>query len=146
MTGGATAVLLGWRLSTLDVDIKIVPDQDRVLRAIPALKDSLQINVELAAHDQFIPVPDGWRDRSPFITQEGRLSFHHYDPTVQALAKIERGHAQDVSDVREMLARGLVSRDAIRQMFASIERDLYRYPAVDPKAFRHAIDLAVAEP
>lgn len=34
-TGGATAVLLVWRDSTIDIDIKLVPDQDSVLRAIP---------------------------------------------------------------------------------------------------------------
>ena len=38
LTGGATAVLVGWRASTIDVDIKIVPDADPVLRAIPRLK------------------------------------------------------------------------------------------------------------
>jgi hypothetical protein len=27
-TGGATAVLYGWRASTIDVDLKIVPDRD----------------------------------------------------------------------------------------------------------------------
>lgn len=30
MTGGATAVLYGWRASTQDIDIKIVPESDRV--------------------------------------------------------------------------------------------------------------------
>ena len=29
LTGGATAVLRGWRDSTVDVDIKLVPDSDR---------------------------------------------------------------------------------------------------------------------
>jgi hypothetical protein len=38
-TGGATAVLMGWRASTIDVDITIVPDADPVLRAIPRLKE-----------------------------------------------------------------------------------------------------------
>ena len=37
-TGGATAVLLGWRASTIDVDIHVVPDDDRLLRALPELK------------------------------------------------------------------------------------------------------------
>src|SRR5262245_59033635 len=44
LAGGATAVLLGWRETTVDVDLKLVPDQDRVLRAIPALKESLELN------------------------------------------------------------------------------------------------------
>lgn len=41
-TGGATAVLLGWRASTIDVDIHIVPDDDRLLRALPELRKSLK--------------------------------------------------------------------------------------------------------
>jgi hypothetical protein len=53
-----------------------------------------------------IPVPDGWEERSPFIRREGTLSFHHFDPVAQALSKAERGHAQDLLDVREMIACG----------------------------------------
>lgn len=56
LTGGATAVLIGWRPTTIDVDIKLVPEHDSLLRSIPRLKESLQINVELAAPDQFIPL------------------------------------------------------------------------------------------
>ena len=43
-TGGATAVLLDWRQSTIDVDILIVPENDRLLRAIPRLKEGLRIS------------------------------------------------------------------------------------------------------
>ena len=71
LTGGATAVLYGWRASTIDVDMKMVPDLDRVFRAIPEIKERLQINIELASPDDFIPVREGWEDRSPFIAQEG---------------------------------------------------------------------------
>jgi hypothetical protein len=46
--GGATAVLMGWRTTTIDVDLKIVPERDAVFRAIQSLKDELQVNVELA--------------------------------------------------------------------------------------------------
>ena len=48
-TGGATAVLLGWRTSTVDVDIKMDLESDLLFRAIPQIKDRLEINVELAA-------------------------------------------------------------------------------------------------
>lgn len=138
-TGGATAVLMGWRRSTIDVDLKLLPDQDSILRAIPELKESLQINVELASPDDFIPVREGWADRSPFIAQEGRLSFHHFELVFQALAKIERGHEQDLADVREMLARGLVTRSELQRAFLAIQPQLYRYPAVDAAAFDRAV-------
>ena len=138
-TGGATAVLLGWRQSTIDIDIKLVPDQTQILRAIPALKESLDINIELASPDDFIPVREGWADRSPFVAQEGRLTFHHFELVSQALAKIERGHAQDLSDVRTMLERGLISTDQLRAEFDAIAPRLYRYPAIDPTAFARAV-------
>lgn len=143
LTGGATAVLLGWRAATVDVDLKLVPDQDAALRAIPRLKESLELNVELASPDDFIPVPSSWMERSPFIVQEGRLTFRHFDLASQALAKIERGHAQDLADVAEMLARGLVTRDRLLEDLVAIEPQLYRYPAVDPPSFRRAVERIV---
>ena len=139
-TGGATAVLYAWRDATIDVDIKIVPEHDRLFRAIADLKESLQINVELAAPADFIPVPSGWEERSPFIAQEGPLGFHHFDLYAQALAKAERGHAQDLHDIREMLARGLVEVGKAVEYFGQIEPYLYRYPAIDPQTFRRAVE------
>jgi Nucleotidyltransferase of unknown function (DUF6036) len=144
LTGGATAVLSGWRQSTVDVDLKLVPDDDALLRAIPEIKESLHINVELAAPDDFIPVRSGWQDRSPFIATEGPLTFLHFDLVAQALAKIERGHARDREDVLEMLRRGMVDAEALRSTFAAIEPELYRYPAVDPPSFRRALDDLLA--
>jgi hypothetical protein len=143
LTGGATAVLYGWRESTIDVDMKMVPDLDRVFRAIPAIKERLQINIELASPDDFIPVREGWEDRSPFIAQEGCLTFRHFDLYAQALSKIERGHAQDEGDVREMFDRGLVERVRLLEYFSAIEPRLYRYPSIDPAAFRRAVEYAV---
>ena len=139
-TGGATAVLLGWRTSTIDVDIKVEPDTDAMFRAIPRIKESLQLNVELASPVDFIPVRPGWQDRSPFVAQEGLASFHHFDPYAQALAKVERGHQQDLADVREMLSRGLVDPEGVWQYFAAIEPQLYRYPAIDPASFRRSVE------
>lgn len=144
LTGGATAISFGWRAMTVDVDIKLEGDIDPLLRAIPRLKDDLQINVELASPDDFIPELPNWRERSLFIAREGRVDFFHYDPYSQALSKIERGHLLDVDDVRQMLARGLVERNLLRSLFDAIEGELYRYPAIDPKTFRRRFEEAIA--
>jgi hypothetical protein len=135
IAGGASAVLLGWRDSTLDVDLKIIPEHDRLLRAIPRLKESLDINVELATPDDFIPEVPGWQDRSPFIALEGKLSFHHYDFYAQALAKIERDHELDRADVRHMIEAGLVDKTRLAAFFEMIEPQLYRFPAINPARF-----------
>lgn len=139
-TGGVSAVLLGWRSTTVDVDLKLVPDSDELLRAIPRLKEKLSLNVELASPDQFIPELPGWRERSVFIAQVRRLSFLHYDFFSQALSKLERGHVKDLLDVEEMLRRGLVERSELLRLFAAIEPELYRYPAIDPPWFRAAVE------
>src|SRR5690348_133370 len=140
LTGGASAVLFEWRQSTIDIDLKLEPESDEVLRAIPELKDRLEVNVELASPADFIPELPGWRDRSPFIAREGSLFFHHYDFYSQALSKLERRHARDIDDVNHMRARGLIEPVRLREFFAAIERHLYRYPAIDPRAFRAAVD------
>jgi hypothetical protein len=140
LTGGATAVLYGWRDTTIDVDIKLIPDRDEILREIPRLKEKLNLNVELAAPSDFIPLPPGWEDRSPLIRQEGKLSFHHFDPVAQALSKIERGHEQDIQDVKEMVSAGLVDPSEVVTQFKAIEPELYRFPAIDPTTFRKAVE------
>jgi hypothetical protein len=140
LTGGATAVLHGWRDTTIDVDIKLMPDRDEILREIPRLKEALNLNVELAAPSDFIPLPPGWEDRSPLIRREGKLSFHHFDPIAQALSKIERGHEQDIHDVKEMIAAGLVDPTEALVHFKAIESELYRFPAIDPASFRKAVE------
>ncbi|MEX1245533.1 MAG: DUF6036 family nucleotidyltransferase [Thermoanaerobaculia bacterium] len=140
LTGGASAVLQGWRPSTVDIDLKIVPDSDAILRAIPRLKESLEINVELAAPDEFIPELPGWQERSPLIRREGRISFHHYDFSAQALAKLERGHDRDLRDAGEMARRGLIDPAALVQYFDQISPNMYRYPAIDPASFRRAVE------
>ncbi len=143
--GGATAVLYGWRSTTIDVDIKIVPDRDDVVRAIPKLKEDLRINVELAVPSDFIPVREDWERRSPFIASIGAMTFHHFDLYAQALSKIERGHAQDADDVTAMFARGLIEGGQLGEYFAAIEPTLYRYPALDPRAFSDAVAARIKE-
>lgn len=145
LVGGASAVLLGWRDSTIDVDFKIVPENDEILRSLPKLKERLQMNLELAAPDDFIPELPGWQERSRFIQQQGSLSFLHYDFYAQALAKIERGHTIDLQDVREMIERALVKPQRLLELFTSVEDQLYKYPALDGPSFRRAVERIVTE-
>jgi hypothetical protein len=135
LVGGATAVLLGWRATTIDVDLKLEPELDEVLRALPSIKNTLSMNVELASPADFIPLPEGWRERSPSVGREGRLDFRHFDLYSQALAKLERGHGQDLEDVTAMLDRGLIEPGRLHSFFKEIEAELYRFPAIDPADF-----------
>ncbi len=144
LTGGSTAVLLGWRTATVDVDLKLVPDSDELLRAIARLKDELHVNVELAAPDQFLPALPEWRERSVLIRRKHPLSFFHYDFYAQVLAKITRGFAKDRVDVESMHATGLVDPQRLLDLFIAIEPELYKFPAVDRQDLRRRVEEWVA--
>lgn len=137
--GGATAVLHGWRAMTIDIDLKADPEPPGLFEALAVVKDELDINVKLASPEQFIPVIPGWRERSPFIARHGPVEFFHYDPYGQALSKLQRRHGRDIVDVRALLRLGLIDKDRLREMFALIEPNLIRYPAIDPASFRNAV-------
>jgi hypothetical protein len=143
-TGGVCAVLLGWRETTLDVDLKADPEPSGFFEALPSLKDAMDINIELASPDDFIPALPGWRERSVFIAIHGPVSFFHYDFYSQALSKIERFHSRDQSDVAQMLSSELVQRDRLLEFFREIEPKLIRFPAIDPQALRQRVEAVAA--
>ncbi len=145
LVGGACAVLLGWRDSTIDIDLKALPERDDLLRQLSVLKERLEINIELAAPDNFIPELPGWEDRSQFVRQEAKLTFLHYDFYAQALAKIERGHEHDLDDTRQMVKNGLVDTGRLLEFFFRIEGDIGKYPALNASSFRRAVELFVKQ-
>lgn len=140
LTGGASALLYEWRPTTIDIDLKAAPEPRGFFEGIASLKNQLDVNVEIAAPDQFIPPLPGWEERSIFIARHGRLDFYHYDFYSQALAKIERGHERDVSDVEAMIRCQLITPSRLWELFGSIEPGLIRYPAITPEAFRAAVE------
>ena len=140
LTGGATALWYGWRTATIDVDIKPDPEPSGLFEALAKLKNELDINIELASPDQFIPAVAGWRERSIFIGRYGSIEFFHYDPYGQALAKLSRRYERDLNDVRSMLAQNLITTDGLREKFASIEPQIIRYPALDADVFRANVE------
>lgn len=135
ITGGSSALLVGWRETTIVVDLKFDPEPAGVFEAIPALKRALHINVELACPSDFLPPLDQWRERSRFIDKFGQLEVFHYDFISQALSKLERGHAKDLLDVTEMVRRKLVTPEALLVQAEAIRPGLIRYPGVDEDSF-----------
>jgi hypothetical protein len=97
------------------------------------------MNIELASPPDFIPELPGWRDRSPFVFREGGVDVYHFDLYSQVLSKVERGFAHDLDDVRAIISVGLVEPARLRTLYEVIEPQLYRYPAIDPPAFRRKL-------
>jgi hypothetical protein len=74
-TGGASALLIGWRESTVDVDIRLDPEPPGIFQAIAKLKQELNINIELASPQDFLPPLPGWRDRVYLLVRKVRSRF-----------------------------------------------------------------------
>jgi hypothetical protein len=62
-TGGASALLIGWRSATVDIDIRLDPQPPGIFQAIAKLKQELNINIELASPQDFLPPLPCRRDR-----------------------------------------------------------------------------------
>ena len=139
LVGGATALWVGWREATVDVDLKLDPEPPGIFEAIAALKEDLDLNVELASPDQFLPAVPGWRERSAPVGRYGQVDFYHFDYLSQALAKLARGHDRDLTDVEAMLERGFFSTPALLAAFERIAPDLVRFPGVDADSLRQRV-------
>lgn len=144
LTGGTTALLLGWRDATLDIDLSMDPEPRGAFEAIVRLKEELDLNVEIASPAHFLPTLPGWRERGRFIERVDEVDFLHYDLYAQALSKLERAHVRDLEDVRQMVVRGFVNPSDLLRLFAAIEPSLLRFPAVAPMDLRRKVEAFVA--
>jgi hypothetical protein len=144
LTGGATAVLEGWRDSTVDIDVRFEPDSDAALSRIKDLKEELAVNVKLASPLDFLPPLNGWRDRSRFRFREGNLEVFDFDPYSQALSKLQRGFDLDLKDVQSMVSSGQVEPEQLLELYEGVEPELFRFPAVDPPSLRAAVESLVS--
>ena len=65
--------------STVEVDLRLEPDSDALVRRLSELKEELDLNIELASPPDFVPELPGWRERSPAVFREGRVTVRHFD-------------------------------------------------------------------
>lgn len=131
LIGGATALLEGWRDSSLDVDLKLDPEPEGVFAAIARIKEELEVNVEFTSPTDFLPELRDSRSQSRFVGRFGPIEVRHSDFRAQALSKLARGFERDLDDVQAMLERGLVTRDGLRAALAEMSPRLERFPRVD---------------
>lgn len=144
LVGGGTAVYLGWRRSSVDVDLS--SDRDEVFRDIQGIKERLNVNVEFARPEDFVPPLQGSRDRHIVIDTIGSVTFCHYDPYAQLLSKVVRGFQRDVEDAREFIRSGMVDVGLFRSLVAKIPESSYaKYPNLSRAAVERAVDAFLAE-
>ena len=102
------------------------------------------MSVEFASPAHFVPELPGWRDRSQWIEQHGAVQVYHNDFISQTVAKVERGHRQDLDDARRMVATK-VDVTRLQELVEQTQDELLRYPAIDPEAFRTKLESLLAD-
>jgi hypothetical protein len=143
LVGGGTAVLLGWRPSSVDADL--FSDDEDVFRQVQEIKERLDVNIELTRPEHFVPPLPGSEERHVFIETIVRTSFYHYDPYAQVLAKVVRGFGRDLDDARNFLRSGLVDPARLRELVKRIPDSAYaRYPSLGARAVRTAVEEFLA--
>ena len=144
LLGGGTAVYLRWRRSSIDVDI--FSDQQEVFRDIQGIKERLNINIEFARPEDFVPPLQGTPDRHVFIDTIGSVSFYHYDPCAQLLSKVIRGFQRDLDDARQFVRSGMVDSKKLRATVATIPDSAYaRYPNLSKSGVEKAVETFLKE-
>ena len=88
--------MLGWRDSTIDIDLKAVPEPDELLRQFSVLKERLEINIELAAPDDFIPALPGWESEAS--------SFDKWDDSHFSITTFMRKRSLKSSEVMTVIS------------------------------------------
>jgi hypothetical protein len=142
LVGGGTAVWAGWRASTVDVDLHGEPE--RLFRGIQAIKERLELNVEFARPEDFVPALAGTDDRHVFIEKIGAVSFFHHDPYAQAFSKVVRGFDRDLSDAESFVASGMVDPGRLNELVHQVPAEAYaKYPALSRDAVLAAVDAFV---
>ncbi len=106
IVGGGTAVHSGWRTSTIDADL--FSADEAVFEDVQGIKERLELNIEFARPEDFVPALEGTPERHLFISTIGKISFFHYDPYAQLFSKVVRGFRQDLSDAEHFLSSGMV--------------------------------------
>ena len=117
----------GFRDQTLGINISFEVDDEYhsdFVAVVRDLKEQLSLNIEEASPSDFIPLPSGHRDRSPYIGRYGQLELFHFDLYSMALSKIERGTESDFEDVLILLRSGRIDMPILSQYF---EETMTRY-------------------
>jgi len=139
LVGGGTAVYAGWRASSVDADL--YAEEDAVFRDIQGIKERLNVNVEFARPEPFVPPLRGSERRHVFVETVGRVSYFHYDPYAQVLAKVVRGFERDILDARAFLKSGMVEPARLRALVEAIPASAYaKYPNLSRAAVLQAVE------
>ncbi len=139
LVGGSSLILVGGKESTLDIDLQFTvdpADHGDFIRCLRQVSRELNLAVEQASPEQFIPLPAGYQERSQFIGRYAALDVCHFDFYSLALSKLYRGNQKDYTDVLAMVRRQIISFARLEGYYQEILPRLETFSAhAQPEAF-----------
>jgi len=125
--------------------VDLFSDHEEVFRDIQSIKERLNVNVEFARPEDFVPPLRGSENRHLFIETMGTISFYHYDPYAQVFSKIVRGFQRDLQDAKEFMQSGMVDPKTLRSLVAGIgDAAFAKYPTLSKEAVEKAVETFLA--
>jgi hypothetical protein len=118
LLGGSALCLLGSPRRTEDIDYTFALPEEQLkdLEAtIQQLADEMELELELAPIDEFIPLPLDADKRHQSIGRYGNLRVYTYDPYSIALSKIARGFDADLEDILFLLNKDLIEMTQLEE-------------------------------
>jgi len=153
LVGGSSLLLLAAKESTFDIDLKfeVAPEHhSNFIRCLRQLSVEMELAVEQASPDEFLPLPGGYEDRRRYIGRYGGLEVSHFDLYSVALGKLQRGNEKDFVDAVQMVRTGLIELAALDRYFQEVLPRLEGYSLrTDPLDFERKFGLfkrRLAEP
>ena len=144
LVGGGTAVYLGWRRSS--VDVGLFSDRDGVFRSIQEIKERLNINIEFARPEDFVPPLKRSVERHVLLDTVGSITFYHYDPYAQLLSKVVRGFQRDLEDAQEFVRSRMVDPGRFRSLVTAISDTAYaKYPSLSRDGVEKSVETFLSE-
>ena len=104
------------RIRRSSIDADLFSDQEEIFHDIQGIKERLNINVEFARPEHFVPALRGSAKRHVFLETIDNVSFYHYDPYAQILSKLVRGFERDLDDAHHFMQSGMVDGQELRSL------------------------------
>ncbi len=139
LVGGAALVHMGIRQgSTEDIDVQAFGENSgEMVNAIRQLVQQMNINVEGASPETFIPLPKQWMALSKFVGRYGAIDVFYFDFYSIALTKILRGNTRDINDVKLLVQKKVITLQeldaAYQEVFPEVGNPPYEW--LDPEDF-----------
>ncbi|GAC1361812.1 MAG: hypothetical protein NVS2B12_05900 [Ktedonobacteraceae bacterium] len=139
LVGGAALVHAGVRPGfTQDIDIQVGgANEGDLIISIQRLIQQMQINIEFASPQDFIPLPTQWEANAQYIGRYGQIEVFYFDFYSIALSKIERATTRDIEDVKLLVQQKRIALDELDTSYQEVLAQLGKghYPKITPERF-----------